>query len=67
MKYKLIGDNDVYNPIDTILKNRNITKELFELTDEVIEDYNNYDNMGVAISTFLKHINNKSKIVILVD
>ena len=67
MKYILKGNNDYLNPIQTVLKNRDITEELFSLTEEVIEDYKNYDNMDKGIELLLKHINNNSKIVIVVD
>lgn len=67
MKYKLIGNNNIYSPIETVLKNRNINSDLFCLDESVIEDYNNFDNLQEGINILLKHINNKSKIVMVVD
>jgi len=54
-------------PMETILANRGITKDLFNLDESVIEDYNNYDNMQKGIDLLLKHINKKNKIVIVTD
>ena len=67
MQYKLIGKNNIILPLETVLKNRNIDKSLFNLTDSVIEDYNNFDNIEDGIKLLLKHINNKSKIVMIID
>ena len=67
MKYSVIGGNYAFMPIECILENRNITKELFDLDKSVVEDYNNYDNMQEGIDLLMKHIDNKSKILIIVD
>lgn len=67
MKYKLIGNNYTFTPVETVLENRNITKDLFNLDKSVIEDYNNYDNMQVGIELLLKHLENNSKIVTIGD
>ena len=67
MKYKLIGTNNTFNPIETIFENRNITKDLFNLDESVIEDYNNFDHMQEGILLLLKHINNNNKILIVPD
>ena len=67
MEYKLIGKNDFKNPIETILKNRNINEGLFNLDESVIEDYNNYDHMQEGIELLLKHINKESPISMIVD
>lgn len=67
MKYKLIGKNNFNNPVDTILENRNITRELFTIDKAVIEDYNNYDNMQEGIELLLKHLDNDSKIEFVGD
>jgi single-stranded-DNA-specific exonuclease len=67
LQYKLIGKNNILQPIQTVLLNRNITIELFSLTESVIEDYNNYDHMIAGINLLLKHLNNKSKIAMVVD
>jgi len=67
MKYKLIGNNYTFTPVETVLENRGITKDLFNLDKLVIEDYNNYDNMQEGIELLLKHLNNNSKIVTIGD
>jgi single-stranded-DNA-specific exonuclease len=67
MKYKLIGNNYTFSPVETVLENRNITKDLFNLDKSVIEDYNNYDNMQEGIELLLKHLENNSKIVTIGD
>ena len=67
MKYRLIGNNYTFSPIECILENRNITKELFNLTDDCIETYNNYDNIDEGIELLMKHIDSNNKIHIVVD
>lgn len=67
MKYKLMGDNCIFSPIECILENRGITKELFELTDDCIETYNNYDNIENGIELLVKHMESKNNIHIVVD
>jgi single-stranded-DNA-specific exonuclease len=67
LKYKLIGGNYTFMPTETVLENRSITKDLFNLDESVIEDYNNYDNMQEGIELLLKHLDNKSNIVMVVD
>ena len=67
MKYKLIGGNYTFMPIECILENRGITKELFILDSSIIEDYNNYDNIQEGIELLIKHIKNKGKIRLIVD
>lgn len=67
MKYSVIGGNYAFMPVECILENRNITKELFNLDKSVVENYNNYDNMQEGIDLLMKHIDNKSKILIIVD
>lgn len=67
MKWKLIGRNDLFTPIETVLENRGITKDLFELDKSVIEDYNNYDNIEQGIELLLSHLDSNSKIEIIGD
>ena len=63
-KYILRGNNDYFMPIETILANRGITKDLFNLDESVIEDYNNFDNINEGIELLMKHINNKIAMVV---
>lgn len=67
MKYILRGVNDYLNPIETILKNRSISEDLFNLTSDVLESYSNYDNIQKGIDMLLKHINDKNKLEIVID
>jgi single-stranded-DNA-specific exonuclease len=67
MKYRLIGNGYSFMPVETVLENRGITKDLFDLDKDVIEDYNNYDNMQEGIELLLKHLNNNGKINLVVD
>lgn len=67
MKYSVIGGNYAFMPIECILENRNITKELFNLDKSVVEDYNNYDHIQEGIELLMKHIDNKNKILMVVD
>lgn len=67
MNYKLIGGNYTFMPIECILENRGITKELFNLDKSVVEDYNNYDHIQDGIELLIKHIKNKGKIRFVVD
>lgn len=67
MKYSVIGGNYTFMPVECILENRNITRELFNLDKSVVEDYNNYDNIQEGIDLLMKHIDNKSKILMVCD
>ena len=71
MKYRLIKNslNDIDNPKQTILLNRGIGdwKRYLNLNKDCIHDYNLLKNIDKAASCFIKHIDNKSKIHIIVD
>jgi len=67
MKYNLIGRNDFFMPIETVLDNRGINIDLFDLDTSVIEDYNHYDNMYNGIELLLKHLKNNNEIDIVGD
>ncbi len=67
MKYILKGNNDFSSPMDTILRNRGVTWDLFNLDINTLEDYNHYDNIDLAVETLIKHINNNSKIIVVGD
>lgn len=69
MRYKLIGDNNINNPLNTLLTNRGI-KDIngyLNLSDDVLIPYCNLDNMDKAVETYSYHINHCSHICILVD
>jgi single-stranded-DNA-specific exonuclease len=67
MKYKLNGTNNKTNIQETILQNRNITKEYLHLTDKVINNYSLLSNIDMAISCLLHHIEKSNNISIVVD
>lgn len=71
MNYKLIENslNDISNPVETILKNRGVTdwKKYIKLNDECIYPYSMLSNINTAIECIKKHIENKSRIHIIVD
>lgn len=65
--YKLIGENNLENPREQILKNRGITEELLNVGEEVVEDYMNYDNIIEGCELLMKHIEEGNKICVLID
>ena len=67
MGYRLIGENDLSNPKEQILRNRNITEELLNVGEEAVEDYMNYDNILEGCELLNKHLENGSKILIIAD
>ena len=71
MNYRLIKNslNDIDNPKQTILLNRGIEswKQYLNLNEDCIHDFNLLKNIDKAISCFVKHIENKSRIHIIVD
>lgn len=72
MKIKLINEMDKrLTPTQQVLVNRGIALEDIEhflnTTDDDICDFNDLDNMDIGVETLLKHINQKSKILIQVD
>lgn len=69
MKYKLIGNNDINNIIETVLLNRGIedTNTYLNLTENQLCHYNDLTNMQAAVECFVSHYENKDKIVIMPD
>lgn len=71
MNYRLIKNslNDIDNPKQTILLNRGIEnwKQYLNLNEDCIHDFNLLKNIDKAVSCFIKHIENKSRIHIVVD
>lgn len=69
MKYKLIGNNDTNNIIQTILINRGVVNpnEYINLSEDSICDWQDLDNINEAVECFANHFENKSIITILVD
>ena len=71
MNYKLIDDslNDIYNPKETVLRNRGIedVNTYLNLDDSVLIHYSELDNIREAVECLLKHLESDSEIHILVD
>ena len=71
MKYKLIDNslNDIYNPIKTVLLNRGITdiNTYLNLNISVVQDYNDLNNIQEAVQCFIKHFEQRNKIVVMPD
>lgn len=65
--YKLIGENNILNPREQILKNRGITEELLNVGEETIEDYMNYDNIIEGCELLMKHIEEENRICVIED
>ena len=61
--------NDIDNPKQTILLNRGIEnwKQYLNLNEDCTHDFNLLKNIDKAVSCFIKHIENKSRIHIIVD
>lgn len=71
MQYKLINNslNDICNPIKTVLLNRGLTDidTYLNLDSSVVQDYNDLNNMQKAVQCFVKHFEQRNKIVVLPD
>ena len=71
MRYNLIENslNDIYNPKETVLKNRGIkdTKTYLNLDDSVLYHFSELDNIYEAVKCLLWHLENDSKIHTIVD
>jgi len=71
MKYKTINNslNDIIHPIETVLKNRGIQnwEQYLNLNSSVVQDYNKLANMNVAVKCFVKHFEQRDKIVVMPD
>ncbi|MEM5599337.1 hypothetical protein AAHB53_28720 [Niallia circulans] len=69
MQFKLLGDNDLENPIETIFINRGVKDSFSLLTcDESSEiHFSNLINIDCAVSCLLKHVGHESEIFIQVD
>ena len=71
VKYKLINNslNDIYKPIETVLKNRGIEdwKQYINLTTSYKNTYKNLSFINEAVELFDKHFQEKDPIGILAD
>jgi single-stranded-DNA-specific exonuclease len=71
MQFKLIDNslNDIYNPQETVLRNRGIedVNTYLNLNDDVLIHYSELDSINEAVECLLKHLENDSEIFILPD
>lgn len=69
MKYKLIGNNDTSNIIETVLNNRGVKNAdtYLHLTDDVVQDYNDLSGMQDAVQCFTKHYEARDEIGVVPD
>ena len=69
MNYKLIGNNNYNEPLRTFLENKGVENidTYMHLTDDVLIPYYSLANIHEAVEIYQKHIENNSKICILVD
>ncbi|MGG0793738.1 DHH family phosphoesterase [Brevibacillus laterosporus] len=70
MNYKLIGTNDyIFDPIFTVLSNRGVYDigRFLNLDESVCIPYKKLENIDRAVKCTMSHIENKSKIFIMVD
>ena len=69
LKYKLIGNNNCQNAIETVLKNRGIddVNTYLNLNEKQTHDYNSLGDMEKAVQCFISHYENKDKIVVMPD
>lgn len=61
--------NDLNNPIETVLRNRGIddVEGYLHLNESVVQNYNDLHNMDEAVQCFIKHFENKDKILVMPD
>lgn len=71
MKYQLINNslNDISRPVETVLKNRGVEdwKQYLNLDKSVVQDYNSLNGIQEAVECFVKHYNNRDKILVMPD
>lgn len=71
MKYKLIEGslNDIASPIETVLLNRGIKDigQYLNLNKSAVQDYKELENMQEAVECFMKHYENRDKILVMPD
>lgn len=69
MQYKLLGENNINKPIETIFKNRNIDnyKNFLEVTKDDELDYMLLDNIMDGVELLAKHLQENNPIQVVVD
>ncbi|SNZ10022.1 single-stranded-DNA-specific exonuclease [Terribacillus aidingensis] len=69
MQYKLIGDNNIKKPLETVLSNRGVKnlEGLIDANENNEHHYSKLKNMSRAVALLLKHAKEKNKIFIQAD
>lgn len=69
MKYKLLGQNNYLEPLETVLKNRGIEdiQSFLNIQDSVVLHWSKLKNMKLAIECLMKHIKGGGKVFVQVD
>lgn len=69
MNYKLIGENNFINPVETILRNRGIKDVEAFLKPKVKNTihYSKLNNVSRGVETVIKHIEEGGELFIQVD
>lgn len=69
MKYKIIGKNDTYHPLEQVLKNRGIKdiETYLHIKKEVVIRWNKLKNINRAIECYIHHLKKDSKIFVQID
>ncbi len=69
MQYKLIGNNDTSNIIETVLHNRGVDnwREYLTLDSVDDEEYKGLDNIEQAVECFVAHMERGNEVGILFD
>ncbi len=69
IEYKVIGDNNYLSEdiVSEILKNRSVSEEIFDYSKNSLPSPFVFSNMDAAADCIIKHIDKKSKVVIVED
>lgn len=67
--YKIIGNNNIFNVLDTVIENRKIKNKSKFLSPSKLDILSPYllKNMNLAIQMFKKHIKKGSVVAVLID
>lgn len=71
MQYELIKNslNDLDKPLETVLLNRGLSEwqKYLNLDEDCVQHFSDLDNIQEAVECFIKHYENKDKILIMPD
>lgn len=67
--YKLIGDNNLFKPLETVLKNRGILdfEKFLNPSESDVIHYSKLKNMDKAVRLFNNHVQKNSSMLVIVD